>query len=677
VPSKLEKTMRHKNFSLFIIIAILINVSTIFAGSSRETTKSKPDRHSFMQWWRDARFGMFIHWGIYSVPAKGEWYMTNAQVPIKDYEKYASQFNPTKFVADRWVQLAHDAGMKYLVITSKHHDGFSMFKTKTNRYNVVDATPWHKDPLKALSEASRRHGIKFAVYYSIMDWHTPFQVPYKPDSLHPVYNPTHFREGKKQAYINYMKAELKELVTQYRPAILWFDGGWMNGWTDEDGRAIYDYLKKLDPNLVINNRVIGAGDYETPEQTIPVNGLPGRDWETCMTINNNWGFNTSDSNFKSAKELIRNLIDIASKGGNYLLNVGPTAEGIIPQPEVDRLEAMGRWLKVNGESIYGTTASPFTTQLSWGRGTQKGNKLFLNVFNWPIDGRLVIHGIYNVPERTYLLADKAKHSLKVERGGDSLVINLPTERSDEISSVVVLDFVDKAEIYNPPSIKAESKIFIDTLDINITAEKMNAVVHYTLDGTTPTIKSPIVSGHIRIFETSAVTARCFIGNEAVSEISQTVFTKVKPEAAVEIDSAKNGIHYEYFEGEWNSIPDFGKLKRVHDGTLANFLLPTWKALVNYGMEYTGYIKIPKRGVYTFYTASDDGSKLYIGDKLVVNNDGQHAVVEKSGIIALEAGYHPIRGEFFQAGGADSLGIFYSSFDMPKQIIPDSQIYIAK
>jgi alpha-L-fucosidase len=668
--------MWYNKFTFLIIAVLLMSVPPICAAGNGRV-EGKPAKSSFMQWWRDARFGMFIHWGIYAVPARGEWYMTDAQVPRKDYEKYASQFDPTKFDADRWAELAHDAGMKYLVITSKHHDGFCMFKTETNHYNVADATPWHRDPLKVLSEACRRHGIKFAVYYSIMDWHSPFQAAYKPDSLHPLYNPTHFKDGEKGAYIDYMRAELKELVAQYHPAILWFDGQWMEGWTDEDGKAIYEYLHKLDPRIIVNNRIKGAGDYETPEQEIPSNGLLGHDWETCMTINNSWGFNGADSNFKSAKELVRNLIDIASKGGNYLLNVGPTAEGVIPQPEVERLEAVGRWLKVDGESIYGTTASPFTTQLPWGRCTQKSGKLFLNVFDWPADGKIVIHGIYNDPKHAFLLVGKKNDYLKIGKGGDSLVIFVPRRAPDEISSVVVLDFAGKMEIYNPPSVKAQTRIFIDTLDIAVEPGEEGAEVHYTLDGTVPTQESPVAKNPIRITGATVVSAKCFRAGKAVSETARAVFTKVIPEEAVEIAGAKNGIRYDYFEGEWDSLPDFTNLKAARDGTLMNFILPPQRALVDYGVVYTGYIKVLRNGVYTFYTASDDGSRLYVGDSLVVGNDGRHAAIEKEGIIALKAGCHPIRVEFFQRGGADSLGVFYASPGTEKEVIPDSQIYVGK
>lgn len=405
-----------------------------------------------MAWWRDARFGMFIHWGLYSEAAgywngeptsgAGEWIMNEMHIPRAQYATLAAKFNPVKFNANQWVETAKAAGMKYLVVTSKHHDGFCMFRTKVTPYNVVDDTPWHKDPLLALSKACRRHGIKFCVYYSIMDWHSPDQAPANPDPEHPIYNPTSFVPGKKEAYLRYMKTELKELITQYHPALIWFDGQWMNGWTDQDGRELYRYLRALDPKLIINNRVKGAGDYETPEQYIPPNGLPGHNWETCMTMNDTWGYKRDDHNWKSAETLIRNLVDIASKGGNYLLNVGPTGEGLIPEASVERLKEIGDWMKVNSVAIYGTTASPFARQLPWGRCTTKisgeSTTLYLHVFDWPARGQLFVPGLKNSIESARLLADGQK--LAVKNRQDGVVISVPATAPDKISSTVVLKF---------------------------------------------------------------------------------------------------------------------------------------------------------------------------------------------------------------------------------------------
>jgi alpha-L-fucosidase len=424
--------------------------------------ETKEQRDARMAWWRDARFGMFIHWGLYAVPAGdyngkrskeiGEWIMSWANIPRAQYEQFAPKFNPEKFNAAEWVRIAKDAGMKYMVITSKHHDGFSMFDSAVTTYDIVDATPFRQDPMRALADECKRQGLKFAFYYSIMDWHHPSQYVDAPGKDPTAgHGQTKMREGRKPEYVDYMKAQLKELVTKYDPAVLWFDGEWVDWWTEEDGQDLYKYVRGLKPDILINNRVgkgrkgmeglnrtdrVYAGDFGTPEQQIPASGLPGVDWESCMTMNDTWGFKSYDENWKSSERLIRNLVDIVSKGGNYLLNVGPTAEGTIPAASVERLADMGRWMKVNNESIYGTTASPFATQLTWGRATRKGNTVYLHVFDWPADGILKVPSVGAQPASASLLGGDA--GLKIEPAADGVTIKLPTTPPNPIASVIKL-----------------------------------------------------------------------------------------------------------------------------------------------------------------------------------------------------------------------------------------------
>ncbi len=331
-------------------------------------------RDARMDWWREARFGMFIHWGIYAVPAGewqgrtdyGEWIRNNAKIPLDVYDQFRTRFNPTAFDADAWVRMAKGAGMRYIVITTKHHDGFGLFESKQGDFNVM-ATPFRRDIIKELVQACRRQGVRIGFYHSIMDWH------------HPDYLPRRDWERDRPAagadferYVVYMKAQLKELLTSYGPIdILWFDGQWESTWTASHGRDLYAYVRSLQPNIVINNRVGGkSGDFGTPEQEIPATGVPGLDWETCMTMNHNWGYNLADKDFKPASVLVRNLVDIASKGGNFLLNVGPGADGRFPAESIDRLAAIGEWTSRYGASIYGTQASPFAS-LPWGRCTEE------------------------------------------------------------------------------------------------------------------------------------------------------------------------------------------------------------------------------------------------------------------------------------------------------------------
>jgi len=418
-------------------------------------------RDARMQWWREARFGMFIHWGLYAIPAGSwngkthgqisEWLMNTANIPIAEYEKLAPQFNPVKYDPRQWARIAKQAGMKYVVITSKHHDGFSLFDSKATEYDVVDATPYKKDLLKPLAEACRAEGLRFCTYYSIMDWHHPSQ--YRANEKH--YNPTKMRPDRKAEYVAYMRRQLKELIDSCDTEVLWFDGEWTDWWTEEDGRDLYAYLRGLKPSLIINNRVGKgrkgmeglnkgdqqySGDFGTPEQQIPGTGLPGVDWESCMTMNNSWGYHAGDQHWKSSETLIRNLIDIASKGGNYLLNVGPTAEGEIPPASVERLAAMGRWMDLNGESIWATQASPFK-KLAWGRATVKpqgeNTLLYLHVFSWPKDGKLLVPGLKNKVLSAYLLADRDK-TLATAVGGDGVTVSVPPTAPDATATVVVL-----------------------------------------------------------------------------------------------------------------------------------------------------------------------------------------------------------------------------------------------
>jgi alpha-L-fucosidase len=402
-----------------------------------------------MAWFNEARFGMFIHWGIYAVPAGqwhgqtnfGEWFQLETKMPSAEYEQFAAQFNPVEFDAREWVRIAKDAGMKYIVITSKHHDGFCMFDTKLTGYNIVQATPFKRDPMKELSAACRAAGLKFCFYYSVPDWHSSdFPAKYSQRGFHGAPNP----DADLDRYVAYVKGQIRELLTGYGPiSILWFDGG---GSFKQEGQAdrvrlmhsqeIIDLIHELQPQCLVNNRLWLPADYGTPEQKIP--GLrPTNSFEVCMTLNRHWGFNKNDHDWKQPRQVIENLVDIASKGGNYLLNVGPRPEGVIPADSVRILKAVGDWMKVNGDSIYGTSASPLETTPAWGRVTQKGSVLYLHVFDWPANRALTLQGVS--ARRAYLLADPAKKALKLENSGGTLTLSLPAAAPDNTDSVIVAE----------------------------------------------------------------------------------------------------------------------------------------------------------------------------------------------------------------------------------------------
>jgi len=411
------------------------------ASHDRETPEQRTER---LKWWNSARFGMFVHWGVYSVtggefrghmpPNSAEWMMNRAKVSIADYKtENVDKFNPTKFDAQAFVKLAKDAGMKYLVITAKHHDGFSMFHSKSSPYNVVEATPFERDIIKELATACQEQGIRFGFYYSqCQDWHHP-------GGMGNTWDKTLQRVSFDEYVREKAVPEIRQLLTEYGPiAIFWWDTP--RAMSKEAFESLHS-VTGLQPGIITNDRLgeDHLGDYKTFERNVPDQAPTVDDWEVCMPISGSWGYKKSDTDFKSSTKLIRNLADIASKGGNYLLNVSPTDDGTLLPEAVERLEAIGKWMKVNSESIYDTSASPFA-KLDWGRCTKKesGSEviLYLHVFDWPTAGDLIVPGLKNDIRQAYLLADQTP--LKARRQDADAIISLPSIPPDPINSVVVL-----------------------------------------------------------------------------------------------------------------------------------------------------------------------------------------------------------------------------------------------
>ncbi len=629
-----------------------------------------------MQWWREARFGLFLHWGLYSVlggewkgeTGYGEWIRNNAEIPIDTYDTLRQHFDPVLFDADEWVTIAKEAGMKYIVLTSKHHDGFCLFDSKHTDFDVM-STPFSRDIVRELAEACRRHGIAFGLYHSIMDWH------------HPDYLPRRTWEHDRPSgdavfdrYVSHMKDQLEELLTDYGPiGILWFDGEWEATWNESRGSDLYRYVRSLQPRIIVNNRVGAAregmegmtaagklgGDFGTPEQQVPSMGMPGVDWESCMTMNQSWGYSRSDTNYKSSTELIRTLIDIASKGGNFLLNVGPKADGTFPDESVERLRDIGSWMRQNGESIYGTTASPFE-EIGWGRATMRRSDdtstLYLHVFDPPSDGVLRIRGLLSDPLAAYALQDPVRNPLLTRREQDEIFVDLSSVHCAGPATVIAMRFQGDPQVMNPPVISSSLTFFIDSLRVELRGDG-GCIVRYTLDGTMPTAGSPAATGSVVLDASAVLTARFFREGIPASGPRSRVFTKVKPIAPSPVQSTAPGLRYAYFEGSWFSIPDFSTLQPLATGSVDSISLGPSIIEEHFGLTFAGLVAVPVTGVYSFSIASDDGSRLWVHDSLIVDNDGLHALAEKSGHIALRAGLHPFRLAFFQRSGGHEVRAF--------------------
>ncbi len=427
-----------------------LGASLVSRGLAAQATDSlPPERLAARQWYRDAKFGMFIHWGVYSLLGQGEWVMQNREIPVGPYEWLAGTFNPIKFDAREWVSVAKAAGVRYITITSRHHDGFSMFATKATRYNIVDWTPFKRDPLKELADECHRQGLKLFFYYSQLDWHHPDYWP-RGGTGHKTGRP---ENGDWSRYLDFLDSQLTELLTNYGPiGGIWFDGMWDKPSPDADWRLprTYALIHRLQPAALIvpnhHQAPLPGEDVQTFEQDLPGANTAGFNTEeigrlpleTSLTMNDSWGFNITDRRYKSVPELIRYLVKAAGRDANLLLNIGPRPDGTIPPEAEERLRELGRWLTTYGGSIYGTRRGPISPR-DWGVTTERGDTVFVHVLDWP-DRVLALPtlGARVVGARMFATGER----VEVRQSETGVVLTLPAGRqtsgAEDPDRVVVL-----------------------------------------------------------------------------------------------------------------------------------------------------------------------------------------------------------------------------------------------
>ncbi len=530
-----------KKITVFIIFITLLMILSL----ARAETKTAFDER--MRWWRDAKFGLFIHWGPYAVPAgvyngqnsssSAEWLMYNENIPVPVYEEYARQFKPVQFDATYWAKLAKAAGMKYLIITSKHHDGFCMWNSRVSGYDLFDFSPFKRDVLKELAAACKKQGIRLGFYYSIMDWHHP-DAKYE---NFPTYRDT------------YMKPQLRELLTQYgKIAVLWFDGEWIEEWSEGQGKDLYRFVRGLQPQIIINNRVgkgrsgmqgmsedaTSAGDFGTPEQEILNQGNAARDWESCMTMNDSWGYKKFDENWKSSETLIQNLIEVTAKGGNYLLNVGPTAAGLIPDESIYRLREMGRWLRVNGAAIYATRTLPEYKEgenIYYTR-SKSGATIYAIHLGWPGKQVKLRYVAPKKGSKIYLLGYKKALTWRNNRSGE-MVITLPASLQRAANRPCKYAYVFKIngrqlKVSAAPQISTSKHastargLFLEQETVRLTSPEPAATIYYTLDGSTPTSASSKYQDAITLSESIELKAVALETGKVASPVAAARFTRI-------------------------------------------------------------------------------------------------------------------------------------------------------
>lgn len=661
-----------------VFAAFALTVTAVVASAA---DRVPPD----FRWWQEARFGMFIHWGLYSeaggvwkqkfLPGWSEWMLNRLQIPPGVYyETLLPRYDPSDFDAEAWVKLAKEAGMKYIVVTTKHHEGFANWPSAVSDRDVA-ATKFGRaaadggrarDPLKELAAACEREGIRLGFYYSLLDWAHPDYLPRREWDKRPLDGATY------DAYAAFMKEQVREILDgRYgKVAILWGDGDWEHSAREHGSTEIVDMARDLQPGILVNDRWAMPGDYATPENKIPDDG-PARPWETCMTLNGSWGYARDDHDFKAPPEVLRNLTDIVSKGGNYLLNIGPDGRGRIDEESAAVLRGVGAWMATHESAIRGNGIAPLPRP-AWGRFTfarpQDGPAVLnAHLFEAPANGSLRLPGVVDDPTAVRVLGSEFPPP-PFHRDGPDLVLDLPAASCEAIAkssphSVIAIEFARPPSIVEVPVILSDERDFVDSTSIAFQLPPEGAAIHVTTDGSEPTAASPTLlrdaQGRcaLAIDRTATIRARTSWRGAIGSGETLATFTRVHLQPAIPCAGTDHGLNAHIVIGDYKVVPaaatyDLSKTSVATE----SITIPTAVPEDRFAIRFTGSIDVPTSGIFRFELSSDDGSELWINGVRVIDHGGLHGATPKSGDVALAKGCHALDVRMFESVGSHSVAL---------------------
>lgn len=634
-----------------------------------DTTQNRPTNADFA-WWREARLGMFVHWGLYSVaagqwegkdiPGWGEWLLNKIKVDPSIYAgTLMPRFDPVKFDADAWVRAAKDAGMGYIVVTTKHHDGFLLWDSATTELDLA-STPFGKagrDPLRELAQACQRHGVRLGLYFSLMDWSDRDYLPRREWDTRAIDGASMPR------FVDRMHAQVKELTDgRFGPvAILWGDGDWEHAASTWRAEELMNSVRAAQPGILVNDRWSLPGDYATPENKIPDGALPKRPWETCMTMNGTWGHVIHDHRWKPATELIRNLVDIVSKDGNYLLNVGPMGDGAFDQPTMERLSALGTWMRTNGEAIRG--CGPVAcTRPAWGRLTTSSDRRRVNafVFELPTDRTITIEGLAGQPDRARVLG-APDLVVSTRATGPVLSITLGEGTLDPAATVIVLEWDHEAAIVGTPERIGGDDLFLHETELAFKQPAAGSI-HVTLDATAPTIHSPRYTVPINVQRTTQVRAQTFVDGLPAGAPFETILRRAEWIPGSDDLPPEPGVAWTLRPGRFERVPkqEPWPTTSVRRGAMSVIGLPAERPADAFALRIDGFIHCDHAGIHAFTLESDDGSTLDIDGQLIVDHDGLHGPTRAVGKAALDIGWHRFTLRYIEADGGESLNLLWTT-----------------